>query len=120
MFKIKEENDEEYVEELVDDELSDYAYDTMSPIMCSDLLRFDDVLISDAIHRGHNSYNRPNIAPVIKDHNVKIVVVAESIVIAEDLDTYGWILRSMSELEPIWKFYLYVLFLPIRLLLIRY
>jgi len=101
MYKLKEEYDEEYVEELVDDELSDYAYDTMSPIMCIDLLRFDDVLISDVFHRGPNSYNRPTIAPVVKDHNVKIVLVAESIVVAENLDTYSTIFRSMSDMRMV-------------------
>ena len=101
MYKIKEENDEEYVEELVDDELSYYVYDTMSPIMCSDLLQFDDVLISDVFHRGPNSYNRPTIAPVVKDQNVKIVSFAETIVVAENLDTYGTILRSMSDMRMV-------------------
>ena len=93
MYTIKKEYDDKNVEELVDDELSDYAYDTMSPIMCIDLLRFDDVLISDVFHRGSNSYNMPTIARVVKYHNVKIVLVAESIVVAENLDMYGTIFR---------------------------
>ena len=72
MYTLKKKYDDKNVEELVDDELSDNAYDTMSPIMCIDLLRFDDVLISDVFHRDPNLYNRPTIAPVVKDHNVKI------------------------------------------------
>jgi len=75
----------------------------MTPMMRSNLLRFGDILFLDAQKRGHNSYNWPYIGPVIKDHNLKIGLVAESIVIAEDLDTYAWILRSMSEMEPRWK-----------------
>ena len=101
MYKLKEEYDEEYVEELVDDELSDNAYDTMSPIMCIDLLRFDDVLISDVFHRGPNSYNRPTIAPVVKDQNVKIVSFAETIVAAENLDTYCTIFMSTSDMRMV-------------------
>ena len=75
----------------------------MTPMMCSNLLRFGDMLFLDAQKRGHNSYNWPYIGPVIKDHNLKIGLVAESIVISEDLDTYAWILRSMSQMEPRWK-----------------
>ena len=40
---------------------------------------------------------------MIKYPNLKIGPVAEYIIIAEDLDTYAWILRSMSEMEPRWK-----------------
>ena len=101
MYTIKKEYDEKNVEELVEDELSEDAYDTMSPINSIDLLRFNDVLISDVFHRGPNSYIRPTIAPVIKDHNVKIVLVAESIVVAENLDTYGTIFRSMSDMRMV-------------------
>ena len=75
----------------------------MTPMMRSNLLRFGDILFLDAQKRGHNSYNWPYIGPVIKDHNLKIGLVAESIVISEDLDTYAWILRSMSQMEPRWK-----------------
>ena len=101
MFKIKDENDEQYVEEVVDDELSDYAYDTKAPIVRSDLLRFDEVLFIDGTHRHHNSYHLPNIAPVIKNHNVKIVVVDESIVYAENRDAYEMIFRSMRDMQMV-------------------
>ena len=75
----------------------------MTPMMRSNLMRFGDLLFIDAQKRGHNSYNWPYIGPVIKDHNMQIGVVSEAIVIAEDLDTYAWVLRSMSEMEPRWK-----------------
>ena len=101
MFKIKEENDEQYIEEVVDDELSDYAYDTKAPIVCSDLLRFDEVLFLDATPRHHNSYKLPNIAAVVKNHNVKIVQVDESIVASENLDAYEMIFRSMRDMRMV-------------------
>ena len=101
MLTLKEENDEQFVEDLVDDELSDYTYDTNAPIVCSDLLRFDEVLFIDATHRHHNSYHLPNIAPVIKNHNVKIAVVDEIIVAAKNMDAYEMIFRSMKDMRMV-------------------
>ena len=101
MYTIKKENDEKNIEELVEDELPEDAYDTMSPINSIDLLRFNDVLISDVFHRGPNSYNRPTIAPVVKDQNVKNVTISETIVAAENLDTYCTIFRSTSDMRMV-------------------
>ena len=101
MLTLKEENDEQFIEDLVDDELSDYTYDTNAPIVCNDLLRFDEVLFLDATPRHHNSYKLPNIAPVVKNHNVKIVVVDESIVAAENMDAYKMIFRSMRDMRMV-------------------
>ena len=101
MYTLKKEYDDKNVEELVDDELSDYAYDTKAPIVCSDMLSFDEVLFIDATHRHHNSYHLPNIAPVIKNHNVKIAVVDEIIVAAENMDAYEMIFRSMRDMRMV-------------------
>ena len=68
----------------------------MTPKMRSNLVRFGDVLFLDAQKRQHNEYAWPYIGPCIKDHEMCIGVVCESIVISEDLYTYAWILRQLS------------------------
>lgn len=55
----------------------------MSSQMKSDLLRFGNVLFLDAQKRQYNCLQWPYIGPVVKDSNMKVRVVLESLVIEE-------------------------------------
>ena len=54
---------------------------------------------------GSRQYNKlcwPYIGPTVKTNENRIRVVAESVVLTEDIPTYKWILSSLNEMEPKW------------------
>ena len=67
------------------------------------LLQYGNIIFLDAQKREYNKLCWPYIAPVIRTSENKIRVIAESVVINEDLDTYQWILESIAEMEPKWS-----------------
>ena len=69
----------------------------------SNAIRFGDILSLDMQHRQHNNHNWPYFAPVVKDGEMNIGVICESIVISEDIDSYAWVIRKMVEIEPRFK-----------------
>ena len=72
----------------------------MLPQMRSDLLRYGNILFLDSQKKQYNLYGWPYIGPVVKDNNMKVRVVCESIVVEESHETYAWILNSMMKMEP--------------------
>ena len=75
----------------------------MTYTMRQRLLQFGDVLFLDAQKRQYNKICRPYIGPTIKTSENTIRVIAESVVITEEISTYEWILRSIAEMEPKWE-----------------
>ena len=67
------------------------------------LLRFGDISILDSQERQFNNMGWPYIGPVVKTNDNTIRCVAESVVIAENIDMYVWVIKSMSEMEPKWS-----------------
>ena len=67
------------------------------------VLQFGDILFLDAQKRQYNKICWPYIGPVIKTGENKTRVIAESVVLSEDLDSYEWIINSISEMEPKWN-----------------
>ena len=67
------------------------------------LLRYPNIIFTDAQNREHNNFGWPYIALVVKDMDMKIAVTCEALAITEDLETYSWILRSQADMEPRWK-----------------
>ena len=68
--------------------------------MRKQLLQFGDMMFLDSQKRQYNKVCWPYIGPVIRTGENKVRVVAESVVISEDLDSYQWILKSLSVMEP--------------------
>ena len=66
------------------------------------LLQYGDVLFLDSQKRQYNKLCWPYIGPTIKTSENRIRVVAESVVLTEDLATYKWILLSLKQMEPKW------------------
>jgi hypothetical protein len=64
--------------------------------MCSDLVRFGDVIFLDVQQHQFNSSGFPYISPVLHDDEGKIAQGAESIVIEESHDIYAWVLTEMA------------------------
>ena len=67
------------------------------------LLQFGDILFLDSQKRQYNKLCWPYIGPVIRTGENKIRVIAESVVISEDLESYQWILESVAAMEPKWS-----------------
>ena len=63
------------------------------------LLRFRDILSLDAQKRQFNNMCWPYIGPVVKTNENTIRCVAESAVIAENLEMYQWVIESMNEIS---------------------
>ena len=74
----------------------------MTFTMRQHLLRYGDIIFLDAQKRQYNKLSWPYIGPTIKTNENTIRVVAESIVLSEDISTYQWILESIAEIEPKW------------------
>jgi hypothetical protein len=72
----------------------------MLPEMRSDLLRFGNCLFLDSQKRQYNTMGWPYIGPVIKDSEMKVRCVAESICVEESHRMYVWITQMLSEMEP--------------------
>ena len=66
------------------------------------LLKYGQVLFLDAQKRQYNKLCWPYIGPTIKTSENTVRVIAESVVISEDIETYEWILRAVAEMEPKW------------------
>jgi hypothetical protein len=54
----------------------------------------------DSKKTQYNDIGWPYIGPAIKDNEMKVRVVGESIVVGETLDAYEWVLRLIVEMEP--------------------
>ena len=67
------------------------------------LLQYGDIMFLDAQKRQYNKLCWPYIGPVIKTGENRIRVVAESVVISEDIEAYQWILESIVSMEPKWS-----------------
>lgn len=72
----------------------------MTKTMKEKWVRFGSTLSLDAMKRQLNSLHWPYIAPVIFDHELRVGVVAESLVIEESHPAYGFVLQSIFEMEP--------------------
>ena len=70
------------------------------PEMRQDLLRFGEALFLDSQKRQFNSMNWPYIGPCIKDQEMKVRVVTESICVEESTRMYRWVLEMMHDMEP--------------------
>jgi hypothetical protein len=70
------------------------------PKMRQDLLRFGDSLFLDSQKRQFNSMNWPYIGPCVKDQDMKVRVVCESICVEESTRMYAWVVRMLNEMEP--------------------
>jgi hypothetical protein len=78
----------------------------MSPEMRSDILRFGRLLFLDAKKSQYNNVGWPYIGPTVKDDEMKVCVVGESILTAESHSAYEWVLLyySITQMEPRFKF----------------
>ena len=72
----------------------------MLPEMRSDLLRFGNLLFLDSQKRQYNTVGWPYIGPVIKDSEMQVRCVAESICVEESHRMYVWITQMLAEMEP--------------------
>jgi hypothetical protein len=72
----------------------------MLPEMRSDLLRFGDCLFLDSQKRQYNTVGWPYIGPVVKDSEMHVRCVAESICLEESHRMYVWIVQMLVEMEP--------------------
>ena len=75
----------------------------MTSRMRYNLLRYGNIIFIDGQKRKYNKLNWPYIGPVIKNSDNRIGVTCEAIVTSEDLDTYTWIFKSMTLIEPRWS-----------------
>jgi hypothetical protein len=75
----------------------------MSPEMRSDILRFGRLLFLDAKKTQYNNVGWPYISPTVKDDEMKVHVVGESILTAESHSAYEWVLYSITQMEPRFK-----------------
>jgi hypothetical protein len=64
----------------------------MLPHMCTNLLRYGDIIFLDAIMKEYNELCWPYIGPTVKDGEMKIHQVAECIAIDEKLDIYQFVI----------------------------
>jgi hypothetical protein len=70
------------------------------PEMRQDLLQFGDALFLDSKKRHFNTMNWPIIGPCVKDQDMKVCVVTESICVEESTRMYAWAVQMMHEMEP--------------------
>jgi hypothetical protein len=68
--------------------------------MRSDLLRFGNCLFLDSQKRQYNTVGWPYIGPVVKDSEMQVNCVAESICLEESHRMYVWIVLMLVEMEP--------------------
>jgi hypothetical protein len=68
--------------------------------MHNDLLRFGYCIFLDSQKRQYNTMGWPYIGPVIKDSEMKVCCVAESICVEESHCMYVWITQMLSKMEP--------------------
>eukprot|EP00978_Attheya_sp_CCMP212_P035711 scaffold157131_cov71-Attheya_sp.AAC.1 len=71
----------------------------MTSEMRQDLIRFGNILFLDSQKRQFNTPGWPYIGPCIKDANMKVRNVAESICLEESHRMYKWVLEVMCEME---------------------
>jgi hypothetical protein len=75
----------------------------MLPEMRCDLLRFGNCLFLDSQKRQYNTQGWPYIGPVVKDSEMKVRCVAESIIVEESHRMYVWVTEMLAEMEPRFK-----------------
>jgi hypothetical protein len=75
----------------------------MLPEMRSDLLCFGNCLFLDSQKRQYNTVGWLYIGPVIKDSDMKVHCVAESICVEESHRMYVWITQMLVQMEPIFN-----------------
>jgi hypothetical protein len=75
----------------------------MLPEMRCDLLRFGNILFLDSQKRQYNSYGWPYIGPVVKDSEMQVRCVAESIIVEESHRMYVWVTEMLADMEPRYK-----------------
>ena len=66
-------------------------------------LQYCDILFLDAPKRGYNKLCWLYIGPTIKPQKNTNSVVAESLFISKDINTYEWILFLIAEMKPKWS-----------------
>jgi hypothetical protein len=76
------------------------GYCWQTPVMRADLEQYGDILFLDAMKRQQNSVCWPYIGPVVLDGDKKVLVVAESIVCTERLESYQFVLESLFSMTP--------------------
>jgi hypothetical protein len=72
----------------------------MLPKMQSDLLHFCNCLFLDSQKRQYNIAGWSYIGPVIKDSEMKVCCIVESIVVEESHRIDVWITQMLVEMEP--------------------
>ena len=75
----------------------------MTALMRYNLRRYAHILFLDCQKRQMNKIHWPYIGPAIINNEMRVSVTAEAIVTSEDIDTYTWIIKCMSEIEQSWK-----------------
>jgi hypothetical protein len=75
----------------------------MLPEMRSDLLRFGNCLFLDSQKRQYNTVGWPYIGPVVKDSEMQVRCIAESICLEESHRMYVWIVHMLAKMEPRFK-----------------
>jgi hypothetical protein len=71
----------------------------MLPEIRSDSLHFGNRLFLDSQKRKYKIAGWPSIGPVIKDSEMKVLCIAESIVVEESHSAYVWITQMLVEME---------------------
>jgi hypothetical protein len=81
------------------------GYCWQTPVMRADLEQYGDVLFLDAMFLDamkcqQNSVYWPYIGPVVIDGDKKVLVIAESIVCTEQMESYQFVLESVFSMSP--------------------
>lgn len=72
----------------------------MTKSMKEKWVRFGSTISLDAMKRQLNSLHWPYIAPVVQDQELRVCVIAESLMIEESYASYAFVLQSIFEMEP--------------------
>jgi hypothetical protein len=72
----------------------------MTPHMRANFELYGNFVSIDAMKRQQNALDWPYIGPVVLDDNKTVAVIAESIICAERLDAYNFVLQSIFEMAP--------------------
>ena len=75
----------------------------MTSYMRLNLLRNSSIMFLDAQKRQMNKMGWPYIGPVVMNNEFHVQPCCEAIVTSEDIDTYVWIMKSMSSIEKKWS-----------------
>ena len=72
----------------------------MTAQMKNNLMRYGDIMFLDSQNNSFNKIGWPYIGIALHNNTHKVCVCCESIVNAEKLEMYIWLLKTMSKLEP--------------------